>query len=261
MEMGLRKKQLGHDEEVVVELRGHRGSLLLPLFVVAVGLAILITASVDHHLSASSVLKVAGLVLGLLGAVLLVHRVVQWRARVITVTNQRVVVSVAGLRTRRDQVSLDRIVEIQVHQGIVDHLFGRGDVIVELVDGPSVVIPDVSKPEALRRILMRTARLDRQGLLAEASRDHGADESEDLDMDSRFGLDATQVRRASDVIVPRLVTEFDPTPPNGTPAVAASFDQDQVSRLSAIDDLEATGIISPAEALEQRLRIVSRFSR
>jgi hypothetical protein len=256
--VGLSKKQLGQDEAIVVEVRGHRGPLMVPLSVVLVGAAVLITASIDRHLSQASLLKIVALVIGGLGIVALALRTARWRARVITVTNQRVVVSVGGVRPRRDQVSLDRIVEVQVNQSLSDHLFGRGDLVFELVDGPPVVIGDVTKPEALRRVLVRAAQTEYEEPVWQ-------DAPESIEHDQGlfdWPLDEeTGVIDAPDFVLPRLVSEFDPTPPQGTPAVSAPLDQDRVSRLRGIDDLEATGVITPAEAHEQRQRILRRFSR
>ena len=255
--MGLKKKQLGRDEYIVVQVHGHRGALVFPLVVILIGASAAIAGSVDRHLMQPSAIKVAGLIVGVLGVALLGVRIVRWRAREITITNQRVVVSVGGVKPRRDQVSLDRIVEVQVDQRIRDRIIGRGHLVLELVDGPAVSIPDVAKAEALSRVLMRAARpeimdetwYDQEDAPSIAAPDPVFDWPE---------ASRDELPPDPDFILPILVTEFDPTPPHGTPAISASLDQDRVSRLSEIDALEDAGIISHAEAHDQRLRIMGR---
>jgi membrane protein YdbS with pleckstrin-like domain len=256
--VGLKKKQLGRDERIVVQVRGHRGALLFPLIVTVLGTSAVFAASVDHHLTQASAIKVAGLVIGLLGVALFIVRFFRWRAREITITNQRVVVSVGGVGPRRDQVSLDRIVEVQVDQRLRDRLIGRANLILELVDGPAVIIPDLAKAEALRRVLMRSARPEMgDESWAEFDDDPPHDSSEAAFDWPMAEADATS--SDPEFILPMLVTEFDPTPPHGTPAISASRNQDRISRISEIDALEAAGIISAAEAREQRQRIMGRL--
>ena len=255
--MVLKKKQLGRDEHIVVQVRGHRGALLFPLVVIAVGASAAVAASLDHHLVQPSAIKVAGLVVGLLGAALLVVRFMRWRAREITITNQRVVVSVGGVKPRRDQVSLDRIVEVQVDQRFRDRLIGRANLILELVDGPAVSIPDLAKAEALRRVLMKAARPELTDEPWEECEDDVPRDSSDAAFDWPIS-ESPALPSDPDFMLPILVTEFDPTPPHGTPAISASRNQDRVSRISEIDALEAAGIISATEARQQRQRIMGR---
>lgn len=256
--MGLRRKYLGREEEVVVEFQGHRGPFLLPLLVLVTGLGGFIAASMAKHLSDASIIKIAGLAVGVLAIVAFLIRFGRWQKRKITITTQRLIVRVAGIRPRREQVSLERIVEIQIAQTVSDHFFGRGDLILELVDGQPVVVADIGKPEAVRRVLERFIR---SAVSAGEIQTTTADEPMTPVLEESYGAKDDRGRGDPDLFLPILVTEFDPTPLRGTPAISGSLDQDRLSRLSAIDDLEAAGVISAQEASEQRRRIAGRRGR
>ena len=235
--MGLSRRDLAVDEEVVVEFRGHRGALLAPLL----GVLLLVGAA------GLLLMKATGLPLAPrqgIAAVLIALplswfclRALRWRSRSITLTTQRLVVSRGNLRKHSEQVRLLRIVEVHVDQGVIERLLGRGRIAIDLIDGEPVVIDEIPHPAAMQRLVLRQVdecltTADEQ----EAAPPHWPEEP-------------SRLARV------RIVTELDPTPPRGIPAVSGSSAQSLMARLDEVDRLEADGLLSGDEARRRRAEL------
>ena len=235
--MGLSQRQLGAGEQVVVEVHRGRGRLVVPSLAVLVAVgssaSCLVIAGRPTATGVGTLRIVAWLTGGLAGVALiwLLGRFAAWRAETVTVTSARLVLSRGVLRRNIDQVHLARVVEVHVVQRLRQRLTRRGDVVLELVDGAAVVVEALRQPEVFQRVLQRQI---------EASDGAGASVGD---------------RRMPSASRALVVTEFDPTPPRGTPSVSASASTASLIRLDEIDRLEAEGSLEPIEAARRRAEI------
>ena len=225
--MGLSRKDLGSDEEIVLSLRPSLTPLVLPTIVLLVAVALGIFASTHTTFATQHVRTVAAMVLIAAAALWFLARLLAWRSRSLVLTTKRVLVIKGVLVRRQDQVALERIQDAQIHRSVKGRLLGRGDVIVELVDAAAVVIEDVPKPSAFARVMLRTR-----------------------DAPAREDLTANPTQMI------RVVTEGDPTPPRGTPAVNASQAAVIEGRLKEVEALERSGHLTSMEASQRRAAIL-----
>ena len=238
--MGVRRRQLGADEEIVVEVRRGRGRLLGPLLLalVAGGLGVAALVGAGPSSGGSSLLRIAAMVAaasGLLALGWLLLRYLAWRAESVTVTTERLILTTGVLRRRADQVLLSRVVDVHVEQRLRQRLIRRGDLLLELSTGETVVVEGLGQPEAFQRVLLRQADA---GLLHRPP-----------PATATPGPDPTPLRR------PLVVSELDPTPPHGTPSVSTTSSTAALIRLDEIDRLEAEGSLDPTEATRRRAEI------
>ena len=239
--MGLSRRALGSDEEIIVEVRSHRGSLVAPsclLLTACAGAIWLVVYATSWPKLGREI--AAGVVIGL-PLWWLLARWMRWRSRSVSLTNERVVVSNGSLRKKSEQVRLMRIIEVHLIQGVTDRLLRRGDVILEVDDGPPLAVEHLRHPEAFQRVVLR-----------ELGRDEEEGDEEEEDDDEAAG--------AHDLTSPSLsriqvITEDDPTPPQGTPAVSGSRAATLFARLDELDRLEASGALSPHEAALRRAEL------
>ena len=237
--MGLSRRSLGADEQIVVEVRRGIGRLVVPMatFVIAGSLAgAALVASRHPTQTHAGWFRIAAAVAGGLSALCLIWlfgRMLAWRAETVAVTTDRLVLSRGVLRRRSDQVLLGRVVDAHVDQRLAQRLVGRGDLILELVDAQTVVVGGLRQPDAFRRVVLRHAGLDEAPGVAVPAPEIGAE----------------RVPR------PLVVTELDPTPPRGTPSVSAISSTADLIRLDEIDRLEAEGALDHAEADRRRQEI------
>ena len=232
--MGLRRRQLGADEQVVVEVRRGIGRLVTPLVTVVVSLGVagfaLVTAGRPSMSHASWLEIGAGAAAAVMAGSLLwlVSRYCSWRAETVAVTPERLVLSRGVLRRQTDQVLLARVADAHVAQRLTQRLVGRGDLVVELSDGAAVVVEGLREPDSFQRVLLRQAGL---------------------------GESQTITPRPAGTPQMLVVTEFDPTPPRGTLAVSAISSTADLIRLDEIDRLEAEGALDRREADLRRRQI------
>lgn len=234
--MGLSRRALGVDEEIIVEVRSHRGALVAPscLLLAACAGAIWLVVFASSWPKLGREIA-AGVLIGL-PLWWLVARWMRWRSRSVSLTNERVVVSNGSLRKKSEQVRLLRIIEVHLIQGMTDRLLRRGDVILEVDDGSPLAVERLRHPEAFQRVVLRQL---------------GRDEEEG-DEDDHAGT-----REFSGPSMPRIqvITEDDPTPPQGTPAVSGSRAATLFARLDELDRLEASGALSHHEAALRRAEL------
>jgi uncharacterized membrane protein YdbT with pleckstrin-like domain len=122
---------LNEDEEVALDLHPHwwffvreiiSGALLLAVFVFVLAL---FDGSVEQALS-----WVVGISF-LVWAVWLVMAFVKWRTTYFVVTSERVVYRTGVFARHGVEIPLDRINNINFHQGIIERLVGAGDLEIE----------------------------------------------------------------------------------------------------------------------------------
>ena len=147
-------------------------------------------------------------------------------------TTERLVVAVGSMRRPIDSVRLARVTEVHRRQSLGERILGRGGISLELIDGPGVALDHVRRPEALQRLILRQIR--------------GAEEG---------STPSQRLPERHETF--RVVTELDPTPPRGTPAVGMSSAAAVMARLAEIDSLEADGLLSATEAQHRRHQLRS----
>ena len=236
--MGLSRRALGSDEEIIVEVRSHRGSLVAPsclLLAACAGAIWLVVYATSWPKLGREI--AAGVVIGL-PLWWLLARWMRWRSRSVSLTNERVVVSNGSLRKKSEQVRLMRIIEVHLIQGVTDRLLRRGDVILEVDDGPPLAVEHLRHPEAFQRVVLR-----------ELGRDEEEGDGDEDDGEGAHDLASPSLSRI------QVVTEDDPTPPQGTPAVSGSRAATLFARLDELDRLEASGALSPHEAALRRAEL------
>ena len=236
--MGLSRRALGSDEEIIVEVRSHRGSLVAPscLLLAACAGAIWLVAYATSWPKLGREIA-AGVVIGL-PLWWLIARWVRWRSRSVSLTNERIVVSNGSFRKKSEQVRLMRIIEVHILQGVTDRLLRRGDVILEVDDGPPLAVEHLRHPEAFQRVVLR-----------QLGRDEEEGDGDEDDGEGAHDLGSPSLSRI------QVVTEDDPTPPQGTPAVSGSRAATLFARLDELDRLEASGALSPHEAALRRAEL------
>jgi membrane protein YdbS with pleckstrin-like domain len=242
--VALSRRELGQDEAIVLELRSHRGELVLPtllLFACAVGAVVLLGEAHALPLTVRRVLAGVLLVAGLSVALV---RWIKWRSRAVVLTSQRFLVINGLLAKTTEQVRLSRVVEVHRRQGLLDRLMRRGSIILEVDDGPSLVVDALRRPEALQRLILRQLRseedLPRYGQLVGPERQ----------------VEPLARRPGREVWI---VAEDDPTPPSGTPAVSGSRAALLLARLDELDRLELSGALSADEADRRRRQLTERI--
>jgi hypothetical protein len=234
--VGLARKDLGADEHVVVSVRTSVTPLLAPTILVLVAVGAAIELLTNIHVGTASIRTVVAAVVVAIPVLLLVRRFVAWRRRTVVLTTERVLVVDGILGRRTDQVSLDRIIDVQVTRRLRDRMVGRGDLLLEVVGGPGVIVEDIPKPQAFSRLLLK-------------ARDGNAGGGTPIEspLPAMPGASMPPVR---------IVTEGDPTPPRGTPAVSGSMAAVRHGRLEEIAELQRSGHLSAEEADRRRNEIL-----
>ncbi len=142
--MGIRQRDLGHDEYVVDHMRTHAKALFLPAITfvllstaLGVGLALL-PASVQPW--ASWTLVGAAVLL----VVLLVGRpALKWLTTTYTLTNHRLITRTGIFNRRRHDLPLARINDITYERSLTDRMLGCGTLIVTNAAETRYALPDV----------------------------------------------------------------------------------------------------------------------
>jgi Bacterial PH domain/zinc-ribbon domain len=90
-----------------------------------------------------------------------------WLNRILTryrVTNVRLVIEHGFVRKHVEQVDLYRVHDVDYRQGVIERLFGLGDIGIETTDAtaPEVELRDVKDPNRVKDIVWQAARIERQ---------------------------------------------------------------------------------------------------
>lgn len=90
-----------------------------------------------------------------------------WVNRILTrykLTNERLVVERGFVRKRVEQIDLYRVHDVDYKQGIMERIFGMGDISIETSDAttPDIVLIDVKEPNRVKDLVWKAARIERQ---------------------------------------------------------------------------------------------------
>lgn len=136
------EKTLATGEEVLLETRI---SLLSFLGNFIVGGATLLWFAVTIGISNRSAFAAL-----LVGVVVLLHPILRYMTSELALTNRRVVAKFGVLSTESQEIRLDKIESVGVHQSLIGRLFGYGSIVVSGTGGSRDVLPDIPDPITFR---------------------------------------------------------------------------------------------------------------
>jgi len=167
-------RSLIEDEHLVLRLHPHWKTLVGPLLVAVIAIAVALVAEVlIPSGSASNVgrLAVAVVVIGVLMIWLMVP-VLRWRTTVYELTNRRLRMR-DGIITRHGRdIPLARINDVSFSKGLLDRLLGSGRLTVESAgEHGQIVLNDIPRVEATQGTLYRLVE-EEQNRLEQDQRSH-----------------------------------------------------------------------------------------
>lgn len=148
--MAISRRQLHHDESVVVSTRTHGKALLVPslllmLIAAVTGFAVSLTPNAGR---AAPLLQV---VIGLVAAVFVVRWVIRpflsWVTTTYTVTNRRLISSTGILTRRRHDIPLTRISDVSYERDLMDRVLGCGTLLIAIAGEHQVELHDIPHVE------------------------------------------------------------------------------------------------------------------
>jgi uncharacterized membrane protein YdbT with pleckstrin-like domain len=154
-------RHLLYDEETVaLDLRPHWW-YFSRLILTGVPLAILVVLTAGLSSSVRSILKYPVAVLVLVWAVWLALRYLRWICTYFVVTDQRVLSRSGVLARRGVEIPLDRITNIDFHQGLWERMIGTGDLDLESAGHESDThFTNVRRPDDVQNEIYREIDLD-----------------------------------------------------------------------------------------------------
>lgn len=90
-----------------------------------------------------------------------------WINRILTrykLTNERLIVEHGFIRRHVEQIDLFRVHDVNYRQGIMERIFGMGDIGVETTDAtsPDIKLKDISDPNRVKDLIWHASRIERQ---------------------------------------------------------------------------------------------------
>jgi hypothetical protein len=90
-----------------------------------------------------------------------------WVNRILTrykLTNERLIIEHGFVRKRVEQIDLFRVHDVDYRQGIMERVFGMGDIGIETTDAtaPGLALKDVKDPNRVKDLVWQAARIERQ---------------------------------------------------------------------------------------------------
>jgi uncharacterized membrane protein YdbT with pleckstrin-like domain len=158
---------LADDEEPVLLLRPHWKTLIRPLFValLVVAVALVVEALIPSGKDADAV-RLAVAVVAILALMLwLIAPVLRWRTTTYELTTRRLRMR-AGIATRRGRdIPLARINDVSFEKGVLDRLFGSGRLVVESAgEHGQILLADIPRVEAVQTTLFRLVEAEQRRL-------------------------------------------------------------------------------------------------
>jgi len=142
--MAPREDLLGADEHVLLDARPHPKSLFVPA---VIGVAGLVAAVFLRDVGPPDrIPMLLSLALGVLGALWLFVRWLQWTTSRLTVTTDRIMTRRGVIAKRHWQVGLERVHDISCSQTILERLLGAGDLAIDTGGDRGHLIGDVARP-------------------------------------------------------------------------------------------------------------------
>ena len=149
----LPRKFLNQDEELLAELRPHWVFLFGPLFTSLGTWAVIVVIVVLWH-SAPGWTNYPFIILAVIPGLWLLGRYIRWRSYIIALTSTRVLVR-QGI-TGRDtvQLRLQRIVEVNLRQSLIERMLGCGSLLIDVQgEDDSLTLEYVRKPAIVQRVI------------------------------------------------------------------------------------------------------------
>lgn len=148
--MAISRKQLNHDESLVVSTRTHGKALLAPalllmLIAAVAGFAASFTPGAGR---AAPLLQV---VIGLIAAVFVFRWVLgpflSWVSTTYTVTDRRLITRSGVLTRRRHDIPLSRISDVSYERDLMDRVLGCGTLVIAVAGEQQVELDDIPHVE------------------------------------------------------------------------------------------------------------------
>jgi uncharacterized membrane protein YdbT with pleckstrin-like domain len=156
------RRLLHDDEAVIVELRPHPVRLVRPI---ATAVIVSAAATAGFLLWRTAPLWF-GVALGgvtLMAVLLLVGKVVSWRATLLVVTSSRVVYRTGVLRRIGREIPVDRVQDVTYEQRLFERLVGAGTLTVESGgERGAMSIPDIRRPAVVQSKINRATDATRR---------------------------------------------------------------------------------------------------
>ena len=148
------RRLLNEGEVVVVDLRPHWWVLAGPAVLLALSLAIAVTASIVVPGAAHDPVLIASLLVVLVVLVRFIRRYTRWGSTTMVLTNERLVVRTGVFAKAGREIPLERISDISYHQSLFERMIGAGDLLVDSVgDGGQQVLRMVPRPVRVQQAI------------------------------------------------------------------------------------------------------------
>ncbi len=166
--------QLLANERPIISTRQH-WSMVVPSILMA-AIAALVVVGVFHFLpdsiaghSTSSLVNWVRAAVLVIAFIIAATLFLQWRAAVYTLTDRRIVVSRGVVSKVTESITLDRIQDVIVRQGLLERMLGAGSVDIESAGRDGVeVLRRIARPQAFYNALMESMEAHRTGQLGGA---------------------------------------------------------------------------------------------
>ncbi len=148
-------KLLGPGEEVAAEAHPHWSVLIRPVLVFLLVLAACVAVIVLFGSAPVSVgYGLAGV--ALIALCWLGGKVASWRARLLVITNRRVVYRSGVLRRVGREIPLERIQDVTYDQSLLERILGTGSLLIESAGASGQEpFPDVRRPARMQSLINR----------------------------------------------------------------------------------------------------------
>jgi len=243
------RRLLFEGEDVVVELRPHWIFLGWPLIatVAAAAAAISVLSVLPKH-TPMAVVYVLGAIVAV-PALWLVGRVTRWVSTSIVVTTTRILERWGVFARRSDEIRLEAVNQLSVHQNLFERLFRVGNVYIE-VPGRTGVIEYhcLSRPEVVQRIISEQ--------VADLYRGGPGGPSAAMTPNRAGGTPTTATPTSY------AQPEGYDTPASGTPvrpAPSASGETSVVDAMAQLDELRRRGLLTEEEYGEKKAEVLRRL--
>jgi membrane protein YdbS with pleckstrin-like domain len=284
--MGIPRKFLNSDEELLAELRPHWIFLFGPLFTsIGTWLVIIVILVLWQH--APGWTNYPFLILALIPGLWLLGRFVRWRSYVIALTSTRILVRQGIFGRDTVQLRLQRITEVNLSQTFIERMLGVGRIIIDVQgEDDSLTLEFVRKPAIVQRVINSQVNEIVGGgrreeiptdMLPFDQRRAARAEARHIDEDTQpgagsahydhdtppFGTTATTTApaaAASDTPAPSPgPAEAAPPPVDIDPSTGKATHLDVRDRLIELDDLRQRGIISEEEFAAKKSDLLNRI--
>jgi uncharacterized membrane protein YdbT with pleckstrin-like domain len=172
------QRLLNRHEEVAVDLHPHWWYYSKPVgaMVVSIGVGVFTLTSTDADTDLRTALTAVSLVLIAASTVWLVYRYLRWATTHFVVTTDRLIYRAGVIAKHGVEIPLERVTTVHFSQGIVERMFGAGDLIIECGgDDGKQRFTAVRRPARVQRAIHAQMEESRRRRLALAGSGAGGD--------------------------------------------------------------------------------------